>query len=134
MSREIGISILLSAVTSDKTPEGVLTVAELARKILGLQYNKKSVQEATILVGLAFLFCYSRIWGIYLRIRGAVPFSKINPHFSHFLFLQMFHHFPYRTWGKQLAGPSHGRGFLSYIRRNLSYPFAIRVCIPVCCT
>jgi hypothetical protein len=48
MSREVGISILLSAVTSDKTPEGVLTVAELARKILDFQYNKKSVQEATI--------------------------------------------------------------------------------------
>jgi len=48
MSREIGISILLSAVTSDKTPEGVLTVAELARKILGLQYGRKDVQEATI--------------------------------------------------------------------------------------
>ena len=48
MSREIWISILLSAVTSDKIPEGVLTVAELARKILDFQYNKKSVQEATI--------------------------------------------------------------------------------------
>jgi hypothetical protein len=39
MSREIGISILLSAVTSDKTPEGVLTVAGLVQKILGLQYS-----------------------------------------------------------------------------------------------
>jgi hypothetical protein len=45
---EIGIGILFSAVTSDRTPEGALTVAELARKILGLQYSRKDVQEATI--------------------------------------------------------------------------------------
>lgn len=48
MSREIGISILLSAVTSDKTPEGVLTVAELGRKILGLQYSREDEQEADL--------------------------------------------------------------------------------------
>jgi hypothetical protein len=48
MSHEIGISILLSAVTSDKTPEGVLTVAELARKILGLQYSRKDEQEDVV--------------------------------------------------------------------------------------
>lgn len=48
MSREIGISILLSAVTSDKTPSGVLTATELTREILGLQYSKKDEQEADL--------------------------------------------------------------------------------------
>ena len=48
MSREIGISILLSAVTSDKTPQGVLTAADLTRKILGLQYSKKDEREADL--------------------------------------------------------------------------------------
>ncbi len=48
MSREIGISILLSAVTSDKTPEGVLTAADLTHQILGLQYSRKDEQEADL--------------------------------------------------------------------------------------
>jgi predicted Zn-dependent protease len=48
MSREIGISILLSAVISDKTPEGVLTATELGRQILGLQYSRKDEQEADL--------------------------------------------------------------------------------------
>jgi len=55
MSREIGISILLSAVTSDKTPKSVLTAVELARKVLGLQYSRKDEQEAD-LVSLEYLF------------------------------------------------------------------------------
>ena len=54
MSREIGISILLSAVTSDKTPQGVLTAADLTRKILGLQYSKKDEPE-TDLGGLDYM-------------------------------------------------------------------------------
>ena len=48
MSREIGISILLSAVISDKTPSGALTATELGRQILGLQYSKKDEQEADL--------------------------------------------------------------------------------------
>lgn len=54
MSREIGISILLSAVTSKKTPQGVLTAADLARRILGLQYSKKDEREAD-LAGLDYM-------------------------------------------------------------------------------
>lgn len=48
MSREIGISILLSAATSEKTPSGVLTAADLTRQILGLQYSRKDEQQADI--------------------------------------------------------------------------------------
>lgn len=48
MSREIGISILLSAVTSDKTPSGVLSAADLTHQILGLQYSRKDEQEADL--------------------------------------------------------------------------------------
>lgn len=48
MSHEIGISILLSAVTSDNTPSGVLTATELTREILGLQYSRKDEQEADL--------------------------------------------------------------------------------------
>ena len=54
MSREIGIDILLSAVTSDKTPQNVLTAAELTRKILGLQYSRKDEREAD-LAGLDYM-------------------------------------------------------------------------------
>ncbi len=48
MSREIGVDILLSAATSEQTPSGVLTAAELAREILGLQYSRKDEQEADL--------------------------------------------------------------------------------------
>ena len=54
MSREIGISVLLSAATSDKTPQGVLTVADLTRQILGLRYSRKDEQEAD-LAGLDYM-------------------------------------------------------------------------------
>ena len=46
MSREIGISVLLSAVISGETPQGVLTAADLTRQILGLQYSRQQEQEA----------------------------------------------------------------------------------------
>ena len=46
MSREIGIGILLSAVTPEKTPQGALVAADLARKILGLRYSRKDEREA----------------------------------------------------------------------------------------
>jgi len=55
MSREIGISILLSAVISDKTPQGVLTAADLTRQILGLQYSRQQEQEADS-GGLDYMF------------------------------------------------------------------------------
>ena len=48
MSREIGISILLSAVASEKTPQGVLAAADLTRQILGLQYSKEDEREADL--------------------------------------------------------------------------------------
>ncbi len=54
MSREIGIEILLSAVTSDKTPRGVLTAAGLTRQILGLRYSRSDEREAD-LVGMDYL-------------------------------------------------------------------------------
>ena len=54
MSREIGVSILLSAVTSERTPEGVLVAADMTRQILGLQYSKKDEREAD-LAGLSYM-------------------------------------------------------------------------------
>ena len=54
MSREIGIGLLLSAVTSEKTPNGVLTAADLTRKILGLQYSRKDERQAD-LAGLDYM-------------------------------------------------------------------------------
>jgi len=55
MSREIGIEILLSAATSEKTPGTVLTAADLTRQILGLQYSKKDEREADA-GGLDYMF------------------------------------------------------------------------------
>ena len=54
MSREIGIGILLSAATSEKTPQSVLTAANLTRQILGLRYSRKDEQEADM-AGLDYL-------------------------------------------------------------------------------
>jgi len=48
MSREIGISILLSAVTSEGTSEGVMAAADLARQIMGLRYSRDNEREADI--------------------------------------------------------------------------------------
>jgi len=48
ISREIGISIILSAVTSEKTPQSALLVANLTRQILGLRYSRKDEQEADL--------------------------------------------------------------------------------------
>ena len=54
MSNEIGISLLLSAVTSDSTSSGVLTAADLAKQIVGLKYSRKDERVAD-LGGLDYL-------------------------------------------------------------------------------
>ena len=54
MSREIGIDILLSAVTTDKTPKGVKTAANMTRQILGLRYSRSDEREAD-LAGLDYM-------------------------------------------------------------------------------
>jgi predicted Zn-dependent protease len=54
ISREIGIEIVLSAVTSDETPQAVLTAAGLTRQILGLRYSRKDEREAD-LAGLDYM-------------------------------------------------------------------------------
>jgi len=54
MSREIGIEVLLSAVTSDKTPQGVLTATGLTRQILGLRYSRNDEKQAD-LTGLDYM-------------------------------------------------------------------------------
>jgi len=48
ISRQIGIDILLSAVTSEKTPQSVLRVADLTRQLLGLQYSREQEQVADL--------------------------------------------------------------------------------------
>lgn len=48
MSNKIGIGLLLSAVTSDKTPQGALTAADLGRQILGLQFSRKDERQADL--------------------------------------------------------------------------------------
>ena len=54
MSREIGIELLLSAVTSQRTPGSVLTAANLTRQILGLQFSKEDEKDAD-LAGLDYM-------------------------------------------------------------------------------
>jgi predicted Zn-dependent protease len=48
MSNQIGIGLLLSAVTSEETSEGVLTAVNLTRQIIGLRYSRKDEREADL--------------------------------------------------------------------------------------
>jgi predicted Zn-dependent protease len=48
MSRQIGIEILLSAVTSESTSQGVLTAANLGSQIIGLSYSREQELQADI--------------------------------------------------------------------------------------
>ena len=54
MSRDIGINVLLSAVITDKTPQGITTAADLTNQILGLQYSRNDEQQAD-LAGLDYM-------------------------------------------------------------------------------
>ncbi len=54
MSTQIGIDILLSAVTSEETSRGVLTVTDLTRQILNLKYSREDEKEAD-LAGLDYM-------------------------------------------------------------------------------
>lgn len=54
MSREIGISVLLSAAATQDVPQGVLTAADVTRQILGLHYSRKDEQDAD-LAGLDYM-------------------------------------------------------------------------------
>jgi predicted Zn-dependent protease len=54
MSREIGIGIVLAAVTPDKTPEGAMVAADIARQLLGLKYNRDDEEQAD-LAGLDYM-------------------------------------------------------------------------------
>jgi predicted Zn-dependent protease len=46
MSQQIGMEILLSAVTSERTPQGVLAAAGLGRQIIGLSYSREQETQA----------------------------------------------------------------------------------------
>jgi len=48
MSSQIGLSLLLSAVTSGETSRGVLTAAQLAQQIISLRYSRKDEREADL--------------------------------------------------------------------------------------
>jgi len=48
MSREIGIDLLLSVVTTEQTPPGVLVATDITRQILGLRYSRRQEQVADI--------------------------------------------------------------------------------------
>ena len=54
MSNQIGIDILLSAVTSEDTPAGVTTAANLTNQIIGLRYSREDEQTAD-LAGLDYM-------------------------------------------------------------------------------
>jgi len=54
MSNQIGIDLLLSVVTSDKTPRGVLTAADLTQQILSLGYSREDERWAD-LAGLDYM-------------------------------------------------------------------------------
>lgn len=46
MSKQIGLSILLSAITTEETPQTLVTVAELGTQILSLKYSRSAEYEA----------------------------------------------------------------------------------------
>ena len=46
MSREIGMDILLSAVTSEATSAAAITVADLTRQIIGLRFSRTDEKDA----------------------------------------------------------------------------------------
>jgi predicted Zn-dependent protease len=46
MSWQIGVDMLLSAVASENTPQGVLTVANIGRQIVGLKFSREDEMEA----------------------------------------------------------------------------------------
>jgi len=48
MSKQIGINLLLSVVTSEKTPQGLLTAADLARQIMSLEYSREDERTADL--------------------------------------------------------------------------------------
>lgn len=48
MSRQIGISLLLSAVTSEKTPQTAMMVADLTNQIMGLRFSRQDEREADL--------------------------------------------------------------------------------------
>jgi len=48
MSRQIGISLLLSAVTSEKTPQTVRTITRLTRQLIGLSYSRRDEKIADL--------------------------------------------------------------------------------------
>ncbi len=48
MSNQIGINLLLSAVTSEKTPQSVLMVANLTQQIVGLRFSRQDEREADL--------------------------------------------------------------------------------------
>ncbi len=48
MSNQIGISILLSAVTSEKTPQSVLLITDMTNQILGLRYSREDEYTADL--------------------------------------------------------------------------------------
>ena len=54
MSNQIGMSLLLAAVTSEETSQGVMTAANLTQKIIGLRYSRKDEREAD-LGGLSYM-------------------------------------------------------------------------------
>ena len=48
MSNQIGMNLLLSAVTSEETSETVMTVANLTKQIIALRYSRKDEYEADL--------------------------------------------------------------------------------------
>jgi len=48
MSKQIGLGILLSAVTGEETPQTLVTVAELGAQMLTLKYSRSAEYEADI--------------------------------------------------------------------------------------
>jgi predicted Zn-dependent protease len=48
MTYQIGTELLLSAVLSDKTPQGAMVAADLSRQIIGLKYSRDHEKEADI--------------------------------------------------------------------------------------
>ncbi|MBN2456346.1 MAG: M48 family metalloprotease [Sedimentisphaerales bacterium] len=54
MSRQIGINLVLSTITSEKTPQNARMVADITKQIMSLQYSRKDERQAD-LTGLSYM-------------------------------------------------------------------------------
>ena len=55
LSNELGFQLLLSAITTEKTPQTAITIAKVTNQIIGLRYSREDEKTAD-LAGLDYMF------------------------------------------------------------------------------